>query len=217
VHNANLLGASLLARLLPYTGDDFMHATLLASLRYSMQHQHRDGGWYYADTAQQRWIDSFHTGFNLQAIRYILNSGIAPEYQNAFNKGVQFYARTFFLGDGTPRYYHTRTYPIDIHAPAQAICFFASEGERYASLTDRVLAWMLCHLYSGNGAFYYRKGRLFTNRIPYMRWAQAWAFHSLTEYLLYRHGGHQYGNSGFAAGRRHGHTRDRIELVSAGH
>jgi N-acetylglucosaminyldiphosphoundecaprenol N-acetyl-beta-D-mannosaminyltransferase len=41
-------------------------------------------------------------------------------------------------------------------------------------------------MYSGRGFFYFRKGRFFTNRIPYMRWSQAWVFHALTEYLLAR-------------------------------
>jgi hypothetical protein len=83
-----------------------------------------------------------------------------------------------------PKYYHHRTYPIDIHAPAQAICFLSREGEEYEGLTDRIVAWMLKNVYSNRGFFYFRKGRFLTIRIPYMRWSQAWAFHTLTEYLL---------------------------------
>jgi len=37
---------------------------------------------------------------------------------------------------------------------------------------------------SPQGYFYSRRTRYFTNRIPYMRWAQAWVFHALTQYLL---------------------------------
>ncbi len=186
VHNANLLGASLLARLMRYCEDGRLAPTARASLRYSMRHQGEDGSWFYADTDLQRWIDSFHTGFNVQAIRYILEAGLAQEYQAAYRKGVAYYADHFFLADGTPKYYHDRVYPIDIHAPAQAICFFSGEGSAYRDLTDRVVHWMLRHLYSGRGFFYFRKGRFLTNRIPYMRWSQAWAFHALAEYLWAR-------------------------------
>jgi len=35
------------------------------------------------------------------------------------------------------------------------------------------------------GYFYFRKGRYLTNKIPYMRWGQAWAFHALTEYAVH--------------------------------
>jgi hypothetical protein len=184
VHNANLLGASILARLTQYCDDDRLKQATLASLEYSMQHQRDDGSWFYAETELQSWIDSFHTGFNLQAIRYILDAGLASQYQAAYREGVEYYANNFFLEDGTPKYYHDRIYPIDIHAPAQAICFFCREGEEYQELTDKVVSWMLQNMYSGKGYFYFRKGRFLTNRIPYMRWSQAWAFHALTEYLL---------------------------------
>jgi hypothetical protein len=90
----------------------------------------------------------------------------------------------FFLEDGTPKYYHDRTYPIDIHAPAQAVCFFSREGKEYKDLTDRIVTWMLKNMYSRRGFFYFRRGWFLTNRIPCMRWSQAWAFHALTEYLF---------------------------------
>ena len=183
VHNANLLGASILARLIRYCHDDRLTPAVLASLGYSMRHQRDDGSWFYADTRVQRWIDSFHTGYNLQAIRYILDAGLAPERRTAYRKGVEYYAENFFLEDGTPKYYHDRVYPIDIHSPAQAICFFCREGKEHRNLTGKIVSWMLQNMYSGRGFFYFRKGRFLTNRIPYMRWSQAWAFHALTEYM----------------------------------
>ena len=184
VHNANLLGASILARLMRYCNDDRLEQAALASLEYSMRHQRDDGSWFYAETSIQSWIDSFHTGFNLQAIRYILNAGLAAKYQEAYLKGVEYYAKNFFLEDGTPKYYHDRIYPIDIHSSAQAICFFSQEGKQYQNLTDSIVNWMLRNMYSGRGFFYFRKGRFLTNRIPYIRWSQAWAFHALTAYSM---------------------------------
>jgi hypothetical protein len=182
VHNANLLGASILARLTRYCDDDRLPSAVLASMGYSLRHQRDDGSWFYAETDLQSWIDSFHTGFNLQALRYILEAGLGSQYLTAYRKGVEYYAQNFFLGDGTPKYYHDRVYPIDIHAPAQAIGFFSREGEEYKDLADRITAWMLRNMCSDRGFFYFRRGRFLTNRIPYMRWSQAWAFHALTEY-----------------------------------
>ena len=184
VHNANLLGASILARLMNYCDDDRLHEMALASLEYSMRRQQQDGSWSYGDIRRQKWIDSFHTGFNLQAIRYILQEGLAGEYESSYHKGVRFYANNFFLIDGTPKYYHNRIYPIDIHSAAQAVCFFSSEGAEYKVLRDRIVRWMLVNLYSGKGYFFFRKGKFLTNRIPYMRWSQAWAFHALADYLF---------------------------------
>jgi hypothetical protein len=184
VHNANLLGASLLIRLFHLTGEKILETTALESLAYSMKHQHSDGSWFYAESSIQRWIDSYHTGFNLQAIRTFLDLGEALDLTKAYNKGVEFYAKNFFLSDGTPKYYHDRTYPIDIHSPAEAISFFSKEGKHYEELTEQIIDWTMGNMLSSNGDFYFRKGLLFTNKISYMRWSQAWMFHALIDYQL---------------------------------
>jgi len=184
VHNANMLGASILIRLKKYCRDGRLEDAAMSSLAYSMKYQHEDGSWFYAEPEVQHWIDSFHTGFNLQALRYFLSEGYASEYQESYTKGVEYYADNFFLEDGTPKYYHNSIYPIDIHAPAQAISFFSGMGQRYRPLTEKVLGWMLKNMFSAKGYFYFRKTKYFTNKIPYMRWSQAWAFHALTSYLI---------------------------------
>ncbi|MHB8861483.1 MAG: beta-L-arabinofuranosidase domain-containing protein, partial [Pirellulaceae bacterium] len=130
VHNANMLGASILVRLYQHTRERRLLDAAHSSLAYSMNHQHADGSWFYAQPKMQNWIDSFHTGFNLQALRYFLQAGEATEYHDAYDRGVEYYAERFFLSDGTPKYYHDRTYPLDIHAPTQAIAFFAGEGQK---------------------------------------------------------------------------------------
>jgi len=190
VHNANLLGASLLIRLFDMVGDEVLRTTALESLAYSMKYQHSDGSWFYAETSMQSWIDSYHTGFNLQAIRTFLDLGEAQSYRQTYQKGIEFYAKNFFLDDGTPKYYHDRVYPIDIHSPAEAIYFFSREGEQYLELTDRVAKWTIDNMLSARGDFYFRKGRKFTNKISYMRWSQAWMFHALAEYQLNRGSNH---------------------------
>ena len=183
IHNANLLGASLLIRLYKILGNQELRKVALASLAYSMNHQREDGAWYYGESARHHWIDSFHSGFNLQAIRYFLRNGEGLQYRSDYEKGVAYYAKNFFLPDGTPKYYHNKVYPIDIHAPAQAIAFFSTEGEQYRELTEKIVAWSLSHMWDPRGFFCFRKGRWLSNRTPYMRWGQAWMFHALSEYL----------------------------------
>jgi len=185
IHNANLLGASLLIRLYKYTKDESVRDAALASLSYSMHYQRADGSWFYADTDIQRWIDSFHTGFNLQSILYFLEQGIGNEYTEAFEKGVKFFVNNFFRKDGAPYYYHDRHYPIDIHSAAQAVVFFSRAGKDYQNLAEAVTNWMIDNLRDRKGFFFYRKGKFIRNKIPYIRWSQAWAFHALTEYLIH--------------------------------
>jgi hypothetical protein len=130
--------------------------------------------WAYAETAYQSWIDSFHTGFNLEALRWFLKLGLAEEYRQAYETGRRFYAENFFLADGTPKYYHDRLYLVDIHSPTEALCYFASEDEQYQPLVKRVLDWLMANMYDADtGLFYFRKSATMTIRIPYMRWSLA--------------------------------------------
>ena len=184
VHNANLLGASLLIRLFRYTDDERLKDAALASLAYTMKYQRPDGSWYYGEAGFHHWVDSFHTGFNLQAIRYFLDEGYAEEYQNAYELGIDYYKNNFFLEDGTPKYYHDSTYPIDIHSPAQALVFFSCLGAEYRPLSEKIATWMIANMQDQKGYFYFQLKPHYTNKIPYMRWAQAWAFHALTEHCL---------------------------------
>jgi len=181
VHNANMLGASLLARLgKKYNRPELLDPALCA-LQYSMKYQHKDGSWFYAETPVQSWIDSFHTGFNLEALKRFIELDLTPEYAENYRRGVDFYANNFFLADGTCKYYHDRLYLVDIHAPAEALTFFSAEGSQYKELVDKISSWTLENMYNKRtGLFYFRKSKYFTIRTPYLRWSEAWAFRAMT-------------------------------------
>lgn len=183
VHNANLLGVSLLMRLGRVTGRQQLVEAASGALAYTMKHQHEDGSWYYSERPSSQWIDSFHTGFNLESLRWCLECSGLSQFENAYRAGVEFYAKTFFLADGTPKYFSDRTYPIDIHAAAEAISFFSSAGSEYRPLAGTILTWTLLHMRNRNGSFGYRKGRVLSVRIPYMRWSESWMFRALAAYL----------------------------------
>ncbi len=182
VHNANLLGASLLIRLHRLCGNRLLEEAGLASLAYSLSHQRDDGAWSYAQTDLQGWVDSFHTGFNLQALQYFIAEGYGFYCQKQYESGLEYYTGHFFLADGTPKYYDNRVFPIDIHSPCQAIVVLSDDLAGHHGLVDRILQWMLQHMFDPKGYFYFRKSRFLMNKIPYMRWSQAWAFHALTSY-----------------------------------
>lgn len=186
VHNANLLGASLLIRLYALTGREEAREAALTALACSMKYQHEDGSWWYAERATSHWIDSFHTGFNLQAIRTFLVADEGRLHREGYEKGVAYYANRFFDESGQPSYYHDRVYPIDVHAPSQAMVFF-SEEPAHRALANRIGLWMCRNLQDDAGYFYFQKTRRYLNKVPYMRWGQAWAMHGLTH--LYLHAG----------------------------
>lgn len=183
VHNANLLGAELLARTSRYATDaERLRKMALRATRFSLRRQAEDGSWPYGTAPNQQWIDSFHTGFNLVSLARVISECGENAWISRLEKGLEFYGRQFFLADGTPKYYHNAVYPIDIHSSAQAVVTY-SRLRSYApdadEMIDRVMEWTLKHMRSQEGYFYFQKQRFYTNRIDYMRWSQAWMLYAL--------------------------------------
>jgi hypothetical protein len=184
IHNANLLGGSFLIRIYKYINEEIVKKAALSSLAFGFRHQRTDGSWYYGAGPLQNWIDSFHTGFNLQSIMYFFDEDFGQEYRRGFEKGLAFYRENLFLEDGTPKYYHDRIYPLDIHSAAEAIIVFSRLGLDCRDLKQKSTTWMIDHLQDEEGFFYFQKHKWYVNRIPYIRWSQAWALHALTSYLI---------------------------------
>lgn len=177
VHNASLLGAALLARLFSFTTIPEFRAAAEAVASYAIQHQHADGSWLYGEDPNQDWIDSFHTGFNLLALESVAEHLGFEAAADSLRRGFSFYLDHFFAADGVVKYFHNRSYPIDTHALAHAIITLVSLrrlDSRNLKLAREVCGWSLRYMRSPEGWFYYQKWRLWTNRINYIRWSQAW-------------------------------------------
>ena len=177
VHNANFLAAALLCRIYKHTGEKKFVAPALRVARYSASKQNANGSWWYGEELSQRWIDNFHTGYNLCALRSISHDSDTAEFDSCIRKGFDFYRRHFFREDGAVRYFHDRTYPIDIHCVAQSIITLVEIRDLDSSnipLAHSVLQWAIEHMWNERGYFYYRVLRFGTIRTPYMRWSLAW-------------------------------------------
>jgi len=183
VHNANMLGAALLARVGARTGEEELLDAARAATRYLLRYQRPDGSWWYAEPEYQHWIDSFHTGFNLEALarvlRYAGGRGIEGG-AGALARGHRFFLEHFYEEDGAPKYYHDRREPLDIHCPTQGFVTMTAlwDVQPAPDLLARSATWFLTRMRAPEGYFYYRLGRR-PNRIPYLRWGQAWAYHGL--------------------------------------
>ena len=121
VHNANLLGAAFLCRVSQLSGETKFLPPALDAARYSVTKQRPDGSWPYGEAPHQEWIDNFHTGFNLVALKRVGEYGETMEFKAAISHGLEFYKAHFILNDGAPKYFHDKTYPLDIHSAAQSI------------------------------------------------------------------------------------------------
>lgn len=188
VHNANLLGAAFLARLYSITQEKKFVEYARRAVLFSMRRQQEDGSWPYGEDRTQRWIDNFHTGYNLVALKkYSEYTGDTSVEEN-IKKGLRFYRKNFFADDRIPKYYHNQLYPIDIHAIAYSIITlveFSEYDEGNIELAERIFTWSLDNMLSEEGYFFYQKKQFYKNRIPYMRWSQAWMLLALSTLLSY--------------------------------
>ena len=191
IHNANILGAHLLARTASFAREDELKKTARDSIKFVIDQQNPDGSWYYGTKPHHRWIDNFHTGFVLECLFDYINFTSEFELKPNLKRGLKFYQDNFFLADGTPKYYHDRIYPIDIHGCAQSIITLVKLGsvsELNQELAEKVAMWTLANMQDLQGYFYFQKKRFFANKIAYMRWSQAWMLKALVILLATQKG-----------------------------
>jgi len=184
VYNASLLGARLLARGYYYTKNEAWRRLSLNAVKTIINKQQNDGSWKYGEDPVQNWIDSFHTGFNLECINDYMVYTRDFQFMNELENGLFFYRNNFFLKNGTPKYFASKVYPIDIHSPAQFIVTYAKTGllVKYIDLVETVLNWTIKNMQDRRGYFYYQLKKGISSKIPYMRWGQAWMFYAFSNY-----------------------------------
>ena len=184
VHNANVLGALLLAKVGVQTHEDELMTIARNAARYTTRRQRSNGSWLYGEGKGDGWIDNFHTGYVLVALNGIAKCLATNEFAEEIQCGYAFWKEQMFLSDGTPKYYAQSVYPIDTHCAAFGILMFLEFADWDLEATERawrLAQWAIEHLQDPQGFFHYQIGRVFRIRIPYMRWTQAWMQRALTE------------------------------------
>jgi len=154
---------------------------------YSCHRQRSDGSWWYGEAPHYRWIDSFHTAYNLDSLKRYLDATGDEEFRPHLSRGYDYYRRVFFGADGRPRYYHNREHPVDIQCAAQAIdtfCLFADDDPGALARAWLTADWTIRHMQAADGHFIHRRYPLIRAATPYFHWGQATMFHALAHLLL---------------------------------
>ena len=185
VINASLLGAKILSLCYKYTKNEEYFKFAKKAIETACELQKEDGSWIYGLLPIQYRIDSFHTGYNLDAISMYQNCTGDNQFNSYLEKGFVYYIAHFFEADGTPKYYNNKTYPIDIHCPAQLFVTL-SKLDRFKAHNDlatKVFNWSINNMQSSKGFFYYQLKKGLSSKIPYMRWSNAFMFNAMTFYF----------------------------------
>ena len=187
VHNANMLGASLLARVSRITGEKHLQTRSRSAASFTVARQRSDGSWPYGIAGSDGWVDNFHTGFVLVSLLEYIRYSQDTEFEENLDRGYRYWKSELFTADRLPKYYSNRVYPIDIHSVAQGILTFLAFSDRDQEANSRacdLAGWGAANMQDEKGYFHYQIGRHLRNRIPYIRWAQAWMFRALAECCL---------------------------------
>lgn len=181
VHNASLWGAAWVAVVASQTGNQHYADLALQVAWQSVREQADDGSWVYGSRHHHQFIDGFHTGYNLEALHLIGQSLQTSEFDDAIQRGLDYYKTELFEADGTAKYYHNNRYPLDMHSVAQAVFTLLRVGGKPEdlALAAKVIDWSLREMHiAGTAKFYYQKLPGFNNKINYIRWTQAWVYYS---------------------------------------
>lgn len=177
VHNSNTLGASLLARTYSYTGNESYRSLAQKAILYTANHQRANGSWYYGEADNLRWVDNFHTAYVLDSFKLYQTATGDEGFEEKLNAGYQYWKSSFFLPDGTPRYYDHKILPIDIQCSSQAIdtlVFFHDRDPESLPLALKIAAWTIDQMQDRTGYFYYRRySKWLVNKTPTLHWGQA--------------------------------------------
>ena len=181
IHNANLLACRLLARLAGVRGDTgypLMEA-VQSGVSYALAHQRPDGSWPYAETPSGGWVDGLHTGYVLDAL-LDCSAALGPEMRKAtmlaWGRGLDLYSKALVDRAGIPRFTTAHKYPIDGQYVAQAIETYSRAAvvePTWIGNAWRVFEFALRRMRRPDGAFTFQLHRLWTNRVPHVRWVQA--------------------------------------------
>lgn len=186
VSNASLLGSKVLAYCYKYTSNEKYLEVARSSVRACCKGQREDGAWTYSQIPPKLWVDSFHTGYNLDGlIAYEEQTG-DKDYHDNIERGFDYYIKHFFNDNGSPKYYDNQQYPIDIHCPGQLLVTLhrLHKFDEYSDLADKVLNWTIQNMQDKRGYFYYQLKKGISSKIPYMRWSNAFMFYAISYYLL---------------------------------
>ena len=164
VHNANLLGAAVVRRLLPAdpTPDLAVSSTLSA--------QARDGSWPYGSGGGNLgFIDSFHTGYVLSCLTSFADR---EDVRTALERGAHYYTHRFFDSNGRALLWPGQRYPEDGHSAGTAMTTLSSLRQRdlvEQAALERVTTRVLSHGLRHDHAVH-RRGRLWRSTVHYPRW-----------------------------------------------
>ncbi|MGD1843931.1 MAG: hypothetical protein ACFB10_00880 [Salibacteraceae bacterium] len=193
-YNASLLAGEILARAGALKKQSEWLEIARQTVEFVVAQQQPDGCWNYSknlETGKERVQIDFHQGYVIDSIRLIADRGgwKNPAWEKAVEKGASFYRKEQFFEDGRSLWRIPTVWPLEIHNQSQGILTFVHLDQldsSYSAFANTIGKWTIAHMrHPRKGYFFYRKLSWYTNKIPFMRWSQAWMLLSLVHLMVH--------------------------------
>ncbi len=170
------------------------------NILFVLDQQQADGSWLYAaDDDRETFIDHMHTCFVLKGLYRAYQVLKDEEILRAVKRGYQYYRESLFYPNGLPRPFakaETRQFRVaELYDYAEALnlALLLLPDLDTSALADRLASSLLEHWQTPAGYFTTRVSTHgIRNTVPYHRWGQAPAWHSLALYNLNLVVGHRH-------------------------
>jgi hypothetical protein len=176
VYNASAKGIRLLSQVYAETGNGDLKTAAALATAYLIKQQQPNGSWYYSGAG--KWVDSYHTGYVLDCLDEYYQLTGDGSIKAALASGFEFYKSNFFTSEGIPKTKPDKTFPVDCTAAGQSLLTLTRFNN--IEMAGLVAGWMIDHMQSPEGHFYYRKNACFTKKVSFMRWSNAWMLAGLS-------------------------------------
>lgn len=191
VINASAEGLSAICKLMHLYNDKNMREIAYNLADFLLNSQSADGSWIYSkyNNGKVRTQLDFHQGFIVDSLLEYFRFADSNQKEmliSSIQNGAKFYKEKQFFEDGRCRFRYPREYPVDIHNQAQGIITFsklAHFNDEFLGFSTKIAQWTVSNMRDSTGYFHYHKYRFFKNKIPHMRWGQAWMMLALATYL----------------------------------
>ena len=199
VHNTNLFVGEYLTRIGKNHSIDEYYNKGIQCGNFSLAQQQPDGFLPYWGIDQTEkysngvfHIDHYHSGYEIRALFGIwFNSG-DERYKLAYEKYLKWYINNLYTKDNFPKFTPNSVYPINIHSCSESIYCLSVLLPTHPELSGLLLDsynWTIDNMQYKDGQYIYmikNFGNLINKKvkITMFRWAQAWMFLALSQYLL---------------------------------
>ncbi|MFW5879259.1 MAG: hypothetical protein ACOCUV_00385 [bacterium] len=188
--NASAQAMEALCAVLSVEGDTKYQSVCEKAAQTLIETQNDDGSWDYSvykDGTKKRTQLDFHQGYVIDGLlAFVPYSNNKADLMECLKKASDYYQNVQFRKDGRSYFRYPVPYPIDIHNQAQGIITFSKLSELdndYAAFAKQIICWTINNMQDDSGYFYYQTWPLITNKIPHMRWGQAWMMLAMSTYL----------------------------------